>query len=107
LLVSDAIVVSRTDKCASELKEAGYGVYRRNKPEYREKARNWLLLLQPGIALFAAVGVILIFVFSSALWWDTTATAGEVFAVFGPVSFQTLVKPDLWYCTITALTLRF
>lgn len=75
----------RTDKCGDELNSAGYGVYRRWKPAYRTKARNWLLLLQPGIAIFAILGILFIFICSSALWWDTTATAAEIIAVFGPV----------------------
>ena len=82
--------VYRTDRCASELYDAGYGVYRRSKPAYKTKARNWLLLLQPGIAIVGGTGVLLIFTFSSALWWDTSATVAEVFAVFGPVSLPVL-----------------
>ncbi|XTI89221.1 hypothetical protein V2W45_1343993 [Cenococcum geophilum] len=46
-------------------------------------AKNYLMLAQPGIAIFAVIGILVIFIFSSALWWDTTVTAAEVLAVFG------------------------
>src|SRR6266536_2917798 len=75
----------RTTLCATELQQEGYGRYVRNTAGYREMAKNYLMLLQPGIALFAILGIIFIFILSSALWWDTSATAAEILAVFGPV----------------------
>lgn len=49
------------------------------KLAYKDKVRNWLLLLQPGIAIVDATGILLIFIFISALWWDTSATGGPGF----------------------------
>ncbi|KAE9367500.1 hypothetical protein N431DRAFT_486595 [Stipitochalara longipes BDJ] len=73
-----------TTLCAKKLEEEGYGKYVRNTKGYRKMAKNYLMLLQPGFALFAAAGILFIFILCSALWWDTTATAAEIFAVFGP-----------------------
>ena len=79
-------MLGRTTLCAKKLEEAGLGKYVRNTKGYRKMAKNYLMLLQPGFALFAAGGIIFIFILCSALWWDTTATVAEILAVFGPVS---------------------
>src|SRR5437667_10866120 len=75
----------RTTLCATKLEQEGYGHYVRNTAAYRKLAKNYLMLLHPGIALFAILGVIFVFILRSALWWDTSVTAAEILAVFGPV----------------------
>jgi len=73
-----------TTLCAKKLEEEGLGKYVRNTKGYRAMAKNYFMLLQPGFALFAAAGIFFIFILCSALWWDRSATAAEVLAVFGP-----------------------
>jgi hypothetical protein len=89
-------MLCRTTLCAKPLEEAGYGKYVRNTEGYQKMAKNYLMLLQPGFALFSIAGILFIFILCSALWWDTTATAAEIFAVFGPVS----PSPEHATCTL-------
>lgn len=49
-------------------------------------ANNFLLSLQPFTAWVGLMGVILIFIIASAMWWDTPATPAKVFAAYGAVS---------------------
>jgi amino acid transporter len=78
--------LGRTTLYTKKLEKARKGKYIKNTEGYKTMAKNYLMLLQPGFALFAATGIIFIFILYSALWWDTTAIAAEIFTVFGPVS---------------------
>jgi len=61
------------------------------KPYLRQEghkylANNFLLSLQPFTAWVGLVGVVLIFIIVSAMWWDTPATLAKVLAAYGAVS---------------------
>ncbi|PYI31513.1 amino acid transporter [Aspergillus indologenus CBS 114.80] len=64
-----------------ELEQAGRPEFRRYAKEY--SARGFLHSMQPVQAWIGLIGCIVIFAFSSATWWDSSATVTEVAMAYG------------------------
>ena len=48
-------------------------------------AKNKLLTIQPWTAWAGIIGILLVFIFVTAMWWDTPPSADKILAGLGPV----------------------
>jgi len=76
----------RTRKYAIVLRHEGSGHYARNPTTYQQRALGILYRLQPATAHLGFIGCILNFIFFSASWWDTPASATKFLGAYGVVS---------------------